>query len=48
MIGGVAAPPALGKGIEWSTVTAVPLMLLALSAASLGTTLWLARAARSG
>ena len=47
MIGGVAAPPALGKGIEWSTVTAVPLMLLALSAASLGTTLWLARAARS-
>jgi fucose permease len=48
MIGGVAAPPALGKGIEWSTVTAVPLMLLALSAASLGSTLWLARAARSG
>jgi fucose permease len=45
MIGGVAAPPALGQGIEWSSVTAVPLMLLALSAASLATTLWLTRTA---
>lgn len=48
MIGGVAAPPALGKGIELSSVTAVPVLLLALSAASLATTLWLTRAARSG
>jgi fucose permease len=48
MVGGVAAPPALGAGIQWSTVTAVPVLLLGLSAASLGTTLWLSRAAPPG
>ncbi|SNT48826.1 MFS transporter [Actinacidiphila glaucinigra] len=48
MVGGVAAPPALGKGIEASGVGAVPLLLLLLSAASLAATVWLTRAAGDG
>lgn len=48
MIGGVAAPPALGKGIEASGIGAVPLLLLLLSAASLAATAWLTRAAGDG
>ncbi|MFE2568895.1 MFS transporter [Streptomyces mirabilis] len=41
MIGGVAAPPLLGVGIEASGIHAVPWLLTALSAASLVATLWL-------
>ncbi|MEV0090845.1 MFS transporter [Streptomyces sp. NPDC050738] len=43
MIGGVAAPPLLGKGIELSDIHAVPVLLTILSAASLAATVWLAR-----
>ncbi|GAA1360792.1 MFS transporter [Streptomyces beijiangensis] len=43
MIGGVAAPPLLGKGIELSGIHAVPVLLTVLSAASLAATVWLAR-----
>ncbi|MBT2438627.1 MFS transporter [Streptomyces sp. ISL-36] len=46
MIGGVAAPPLLGLGIEVSGIGAVPVLLTVLSAASLVVTVWLAR--RSG
>ncbi|MEV8564981.1 MFS transporter [Streptomyces sp. NPDC051322] len=51
MIGGVAAPPLLGKGIETSGMRAVPALLTALSAASLLATLttgWSTRNARAG
>ncbi|GAA5034489.1 MFS transporter [Streptomyces siamensis] len=41
MIGGVAAPPLLGVGIEASGIHAVPWLLTALSAASLAATVWL-------
>jgi len=41
MIGGVAAPPLLGVGIEASGIHAVPWLLTALSAASLVATVWL-------
>jgi fucose permease len=41
MIGGVAAPPLLGLGIEQSGIRAVPIVLTVLSAASLAATLWL-------
>nr|WP_308435638.1 MFS transporter [Streptomyces phaeofaciens] len=44
MVGGVAAGPALGKVIEWSSVTAVPLLLAAVSATCLAATRWLIRA----
>lgn len=44
MAGGVAAGPALGKVIEWSSVTAVPLLLAAVSAVCLAATRWLIRA----
>ncbi|WP_329125762.1 MFS transporter [Streptomyces sp. NBC_01465] len=44
MIGGVAAPPLLGKGIELSGIRAVPVLLTVLSAASLLATVWLKRA----
>lgn len=43
MLGGVAAGPALGKIIEWSGVRAVPLILAAVSAVCLASTLWLTR-----
>ncbi|MGW1274319.1 MFS transporter [Streptomyces sp. NPDC002491] len=46
MLGGVAAGPALGKIIEWSGVRAVPLILAAVSAVCLASTLWLARTTR--
>nr|WP_311766976.1 MFS transporter [Streptomyces rhizosphaericus] len=45
MVGGVAAPPALGKAIELAGVRAVPLILCAISAVCLITTGWLIRAA---
>ncbi|MGW2636973.1 MFS transporter [Streptomyces sp. NPDC001348] len=41
MIGGVAAPPLLGAGIEASGIHTVPWLLTALSAASLVATGWL-------
>lgn len=41
MIGGVAAPPLLGVGIEASGIHTVPWLLTALSAASLVATAWL-------
>jgi fucose permease len=47
MLGGVAAPPALGRGIELSDVTAVPVMLTVMSAAGLAVTCWLVRATRA-
>jgi fucose permease len=46
MIGGVAAPPLLGVGIEASGIHAVPWLLTALSAASLAATVWLIRLTR--
>jgi len=46
MLGGVAAGPALGKSIEWSGVGAVPLILAAVSAVCLASTLWLTRTTR--
>ncbi|MEU1401054.1 MFS transporter [Streptomyces sp. NPDC005728] len=46
LIGGVAAPPLLGAGIEASGIQAVPWLLTALSAASLAATLWLIRLTR--
>ncbi|MFD8160032.1 MFS transporter [Streptomyces malaysiensis] len=45
MVGGVAAPPTLGKAIELAGVRAVPLILCAVSAVCLITTGWLIRAA---
>ncbi|MEU1668205.1 MFS transporter [Streptomyces sparsogenes] len=44
MAGGVAAGPALGKAIELSGIRAVPLILAAVSAVCLATTVWLIRA----
>ncbi|MDX3231484.1 MFS transporter [Streptomyces sp. ME19-01-6] len=44
MVGGVAAGPALGKAIELSGIRAVPLILAAVSAICLATTVWLIRA----
>ncbi|GAA4908282.1 MFS transporter [Streptomyces coeruleoprunus] len=41
MVGGVAAPPALGLGIEHAGIDAVPWLLTLLSATSLAATLWL-------
>ncbi|MGI5459059.1 MFS transporter [Streptomyces sp. CA-249302] len=46
MVGGVAAPPLLGVGIEASGIHAVPWLLTALSAASLVATVWLIRLTR--
>ncbi|MFC3574591.1 MFS transporter [Streptomyces yaanensis] len=46
MIGGVAAPPLLGVGIEASGIHAVPLLLTVLSGASLVATVWLIRLTR--
>ncbi|OAH11139.1 MFS transporter [Streptomyces jeddahensis] len=46
MIGGVAAPPLLGVGIEASGIRAVPWLLTVLSAASLLATVWLIRLTR--
>ena len=46
MIGGVAAPPLLGAGIEASGIHAVPWLLTALSAASLTATVWLIQLTR--
>ncbi|WP_405877235.1 MULTISPECIES: MFS transporter [unclassified Streptomyces] len=46
MIGGVAAPPLLGVGIEASGIHAVPWLLTVLSAASLAATVWLMRLTR--
>ncbi|WP_367326111.1 sugar MFS transporter [Streptomyces sp. HUAS ZL42] len=46
MIGGVAAPPLLGMGIESSGIHAVPWLLTALSAASLAATVWLIQLTR--
>ncbi|WP_425579521.1 MFS transporter [Streptomyces coacervatus] len=46
MIGGVAAPPLLGVGIEASGIHAVPWLLTALSAASLAATVWLIQLTR--
>jgi fucose permease len=46
MIGGVAAPPLLGMGIEASGIHAVPWLLTALSAASLAATVWLIQLTR--
>jgi fucose permease len=47
MIGGVAAPPLLGVGIEASGIHAVPWLLTAGSAASLVATVWLIRLTRT-
>ena len=47
MIGGVAAGPVLGKAIELSGIRAVPLVLGAVSAVCLITTVWLIRATSS-
>ncbi|MFI0735283.1 MFS transporter [Streptomyces sp. NPDC021225] len=44
MVGGVAAGPALGKAIELSGIRSVPLILAAVSAICLATTVWLIRA----
>ena len=46
MIGGVAAPPLLGVGIEARGIHAVPWLLAALSAASLAATVWLIQLTR--
>ncbi|WP_033328783.1 MFS transporter [Streptomyces yerevanensis] len=46
MIGGVAAPPLLGMGIESSGIRAVPWLLTVLSGASLVATVWLIRLTR--
>ncbi|NGO10160.1 MFS transporter [Streptomyces sp. HC44] len=46
MIGGVAAPPLLGMGIEASGIRAVPWLLTVLSASSLVATVWLIRLTR--
>ncbi|MGP3984540.1 MFS transporter [Streptomyces sp. KR80] len=46
MIGGVAAPPLLGVGIEASGIHAVPWLLTVLSGASLLATVWLIRLTR--
>ncbi|GAA3783497.1 hypothetical protein GCM10022403_017650 [Streptomyces coacervatus] len=46
MIGGVAAPPLLGVGIEALGIHAVPLLLTVLSAASLAATVWLIQLTR--
>ncbi|MBA2950547.1 MFS transporter [Streptomyces himalayensis] len=46
MIGGVAAPPLLGVGIEASGIRAVPWLLTVLSATSLLATVWLIRLTR--
>ncbi|WP_369250008.1 sugar MFS transporter [Streptomyces sp. R41] len=46
MIGGVAAPPLLGVGIEASGIHAVPWLLTLLSGASLVATVWLMRLTR--
>ncbi|MFJ3303671.1 MFS transporter [Streptomyces sp. NPDC086549] len=46
VIGGVAAPPLLGAGIEASGIHAVPWLLTVLSAASLLATVWLIRLTR--
>ncbi|WP_260327364.1 MFS transporter [Streptomyces sp. TLI_185] len=46
MIGGVAAPPLLGAGIEASGIHAVPWLLTGLSAASLAATVWLIQLTR--
>ena len=46
MIGGVAAPPLLGMGIEVSGIHAVPWLLTALSGAGLVATVWLIRLTR--
>lgn len=46
MIGGVAAPPLLGVGIEASGIHAVPWLLTLLSGASLLATVWLIRLTR--
>jgi fucose permease len=46
MIGGVAAPPLLGAGIEASGIHAVPWLLTVLSGASLVATVWLMRLTR--
>ncbi|MGW1210145.1 MFS transporter [Streptomyces sp. NPDC002499] len=46
MIGGVAAPPLLGVGIEAWGIHAVPWLLAALSAASLAATVWLIQLTR--
>jgi FHS family glucose/mannose:H+ symporter-like MFS transporter len=46
MVGGVAAPPLLGVGIEASGIHAVPWLLTLLSAASLAATVWLIRLTR--
>jgi fucose permease len=43
MVGGVVAGPALGKTIEWSGVTTVPISLLVLTVICLLTTIWLRR-----
>ena len=43
MVGGVVAGPALGKSIEWSGVTTVPISLLVLTVICLLTTIWLRR-----
>ncbi|MDT0344478.1 MFS transporter [Streptomyces litchfieldiae] len=48
MIGGVAAPPLLGVGIEASGIHAVSWLLTALSAASLVATVWLIRLTKTG
>lgn len=46
MIGGVAAPPLLGVGIEASGIHAVPWLLTVLSGGSLVATVWLVRLTR--
>ncbi|MER5452549.1 MFS transporter [Streptomyces sp. NPDC002764] len=46
MVGGVAAPPLLGAGIEASGIHAVPWLLALLSAASLVATVWLIQLTR--
>ncbi|WP_461007870.1 MFS transporter [Streptomyces capparidis] len=46
MVGGVAAPPALGAGIEGAGIDAVPVLLTALSAVGLAAAVWLVRATR--
>ncbi|MGI5193102.1 MFS transporter [Streptomyces sp. CA-288835] len=47
MLGGVAAPPLLGVGIDATGIHAVPWLLTALSAASLMATVWLIRLTRT-
>lgn len=46
MIGGVAAPPLLGVGIEASGIHAAPWLLTVLSGGSLMATVWLVRLTR--